>query len=642
MCGFVLAFARHAAGGAMERRVDAMLEAIRHRGPDESGRRDIGPVSIGHCRLAIIDLDGGKQPMADARGRFWLAFNGEIYNHRAVRRELEALGERFEESSDTEVLLKAWMRWGEACLPRLEGMFAFAIHDTERRTIFAARDRFGEKPLYICERPDGLFLASELKALVAAGVAEMRVHPAALHSFLTLGYVAGEQAILRNVRRLLPGHLLSWSPGGRAVQRPWYEIPLPAEGPTDAAALTERALDLLRESVRLRLVADVPVGCFLSGGVDSSAVVALAAEAAAAPLETFSVGFADARYDERPHARFVAQRFGTRHHEFVLEPQSVGLLERIAWHADEPFADQATLPTWFLSEMTRRHVKVALSGDGGDEIFAGYDVYRSHALSERVRRLPRPLRSLSVAGLRALAPAGGPRSLQMLKLARNVEDADLPGAERFIAKQQTVFREAFLRRHATALANDHSARAAIYAALRAPGLSPLGAIAAWQQRVSLPDDMLHKVDRMSMAHGLEVRAPFLDHRLCELMNRVAFSAKLDGGRQKFILRRAMERYLPTDFLWRPKQGFRVPLAHWFKDDLAGFLRARLLAPRALIHAAIPRPVIETMLGEHARGARDWSGALWALLMFELWAQSFGLDAGGLAADEAAVDEFAHA
>jgi asparagine synthase (glutamine-hydrolysing) len=350
------------------------------------------------------------------------------------------------------------------------------------------------------------------------------------------------------------------------------------------------------------------------------------------PLETFSIGFADPRYDERPHARRVAEIFGTRHHEFVLQPQSVEVLERIAWHADEPFADQAALPTWFLSELTRQHVKVALSGDGGDEFFAGYDVYRSYALSERVRRLPAALRRLAVLGLRASAPTAGGHSVRLLRLARNIEDAGLEARERFIAKQQTVFRKGFLQQHATALADAGCLESATFGALHEPGLHPLGAMAAWQQRISLPDDMLHKVDRMSMAHGLEVRAPFLDHRLGELMNRTAFSAKMAGGKQKYILRKALERYLPQDFLWRRKQGFVVPLAHWFKDDLASFVRDRLLAPRALVHVIFPRSTIDLVLSELAGGARDWSSALWALLLFDLWCRSYGLSEESLALD----------
>lgn len=632
MCGFVLSYSKGPADPAMDRRLSSMESAIRHRGPDEAGRCRTGPVSIAHCRLAIIDLDGGKQPMSSPDGRLCIAFNGEIYNYREIRSELESLGHRFAEKSDTEVLLHAWQRWGEACLDRLNGMFAFAVYDAERGTLAAARDRFGEKPLYFCETDDAVYLASELKALLAAGVADRRLDPAALYSFFTLGFVTGEQAIFRNVRRLRAGHVLTFSPAAGLGQRAWYRPPLLTEELHDAEALIESSLDLLRDSVRLRLVADVPVGCFLSGGIDSSAVVALASEVASGPLETFSIGFADPRYDERPYARIVAERFATRHHEFVLEPQSVEVLERIAWHADEPFADQAALPTWFLSELTRRHVKVALSGDGGDEFFAGYDVYRSHALSEQVRRVPAPMRRLAVSGLRALAPLGGGRSFGLLRLARNIEDAGLEAGERFIAKQQTVFRGDFLRRHAASQAGLRPCERSTFGVLREPGLHPLGAIAAWQQRVGLTDDMLHKVDRMSMAHGLEVRTPFLDHRLGELMNRASFAAKMAGGRQKYILRKALERYLPPDFLWRRKQGFRVPLAHWFRDDLAGFIRDRLLAPGALVHGIIPGSAIEMLLAEHARGTRDWNAALWALLMFELWCRSCGLTRESLAPD----------
>lgn len=624
MCGFVLSYSKDPVDPAIQHRLSRMECSIRHRGPDEFGQHRIGPVSVAHCRLAIIDLDGGKQPMQSRDGKILLAFNGEIYNYKDVRAELEALGRRFTEESDTEVLLMAWQQWGAASLDRLNGMFVFAVYDADQGTLTAARDRFGEKPLYFCETEDGLYLASELKALVAAGAADKRIDPASLYSYFTLGYVTGEQAIFRNVRRLLPGHMLTFSPEAGLAQRPWYQPPGPTEEIQDADVVIEQSLDLLRDSVRLRMVADVPVGCFLSGGIDSSAVVALASELSNKPLETFSIGFADPRYDERPHARYVAERFGTRHHEFVLEPQGIEVLERIAWHADEPFADQAALPTWFLSELTRQHVKVALSGDGGDEFFAGYDVYRSHAISERVRRLPAAMRRLAVSALRASAPSGGGRSVMLLRLARNIEDAGLESRQRFIAKQQTVFRREFLQQHSKGLAGSGLRERSMFGALYKPELHPLGAIAAWQQSVSLPDDMLHKVDRMSMAHSLEVRAPLLDHRLGELLNRTAFAAKMVGGKQKYILRKALERYLPADFLWRRKQGFVVPLAHWFKDDLAGFIRDRLLTPGALVHSIFPQGAIEQVLSEHARGARDWSSALWALLMFDLWCRSYGL------------------
>jgi asparagine synthase (glutamine-hydrolysing) len=628
MCGFVVSFAKGAAPSPAT--LDAMDTAIAHRGPDEHGVRNIGPVSIRHRRLSIIDLSGGKQPMASADGSLWLAHNGEIYNYRALRHELERLGHIFREQSDTEVLLAAWKQWGESCLDRLEGMFALVVYDSRNGTLWAARDRFGEKPLYYIETPQALWLASELKALVAGGAVGKQLNPLALYSYFTLGYVAGEQAIFSGVRRLAPGQVLRFSSETGLRTRNWWRPPVPTEEYDNTEEITRQSLSILRESVRLRMVADVPLGFFLSGGVDSSAIVALAAECATGRLETFSIGFDDPALDERPHARFVAEKFGTHHHEFVVTPQNLDMLDAIAWHADEPFADQAALPTWFLAQMTRRHVTVALSGDGGDEIFAGYDVYRSHGLSERVRAIPSPLRQLAAAGLRASAPFGDRR--QRLKLARNIEDAGLPAAERFIAKQQTVFRGDFLRGIAPALAAtagtnaDHN----LFAPLFEQSSNPLGAIALWQQTVSLPDDMLHKVDRMSMAHSLEVRAPFLDHRLCELLNRTKFSTKLPGGRQKYILRKAIGTYLPEEFLARRKQGFVVPLQRWFRGDFASHLRAQILAPGAASTRVIARPAIERILAEHTRGTRNWDSALWALLIFEHWCSRVGLTAGFMA------------
>jgi asparagine synthase (glutamine-hydrolysing) len=630
MCGFVVGFAKTSAAPPEPSLLNAMDRAIAHRGPDEHGARNIGPITIRHRRLSIIDLSGGKQPMASVDGRLWLAHNGEIYNYRVLRRELESLGHVFREQSDTEVLLAAWRQWGEAALDRLDGMFALAVYDSRSGVLTAARDRFGEKPLYYIETPEALWLASELKALVAGGVVARQLDPLALYSYFTLGYVAGERAIFSGVRRLAPGQVLTFSPAAGVATRKWWQPPLPAEELDDVEEVTKRSLSILRESVKLRMVADVPLGFFLSGGVDSSAIVALAAESGAGRLETFSIGFDDPALDERPHARFVAERFGTRHHEFVVTPQSLDMLDAIAWHADEPFADQAALPTWFLAEMTRRHVTVALSGDGGDEMFAGYDVYRSHALSERVRSMPSPIRQLAAAGLRASAPFGD--GWQRLKLARNIEDAGLPAVERFIAKQQTVFRRDFLRGAAPALASAAGvdAERKLFAPLFENAAHALGSVALWQQSVSLPDDMLHKVDRMSMAHSLEVRAPFLDHRLAELLNRTKFSTKLPGGRQKYILRKAMAAYFPEEFLLRRKQGFVVPLQRWFTGDLAGHIRANLLASNSASTRIIARPAIERMLVEHGRGSRGWDGALWALLVFEHWCCRYGLTAESLA------------
>ena len=619
MCGFVFAYSQAGSLLPDASLLDRMDRAIRHRGPDAHGEQQTARAAMRHRRLAIIDLTGGGQPMSSADGQVWIVFNGEIYNFMAVRDELAAAGQPTETNSDTEVLLRAYLQWGEACLERLNGMFAFAIYDGRTESVFAARDRFGEKPLYVMERDGTLYLASELKALVAAGLVEKRLDPVALYNYFTSGYVMGPRSVFRGVRRLQPGHWLKAT--GTALQEGRYWAPpAPSEERADEPAIVRELTELLADSVRLRLVSDVPVGFFLSGGVDSSAVVALAAEVSGARLETFSVGFEEPRYDEREHARFVARRFGTRHHEFVLRPAGTEVIEEIAWHADEPFADASALPTWYLSQLTRQHVTVTLSGDGGDEMFAGYDSYRGHVLSERVRRLPAWMRRAAVAALRSAPASDTGRRTALLRLARNIEDAGLEAGERFVAKQQVAFRRAqlaaispYLAAHAT-VDNDR----ALFAPLFDPALPALAGMTLWQQSVSLADDMLVKVDRMSMAHSLEVRAPFLDHRLAELMNRVKFAAKLPAGRQKYLLRKAMERYLPASFLWRRKQGFAVPLDHWFKDSLAERLRQKLLAPGAMVRQLFEPAALERIVGEHARLARDWSHALWTLLMFETW------------------------
>jgi len=631
MCGFVLAYAQTGDRLPDQGLLDRMDAAIRHRGPDEHGQQRSERAVMGHRRLAIIDLAGGQQPMCARDGQSWIVFNGEIYNFHAVREELAAAGHPLDTRSDTEVLLHAYLAWGEKCLDRLNGMFAFAIYDGRTQSIFAARDRFGEKPLYVLENKGTLYLASELKALVDAGLVERRLDPVALYNYFANSYVMGPRTIFRGVRRLQPGHWLK-AEGANVREQRYWAPPEPTEERTDEKAIIEEALDILKDSVRLRLVSDVSVGFFLSGGVDSSAVVALASEASEQRLETFSIGFNEARYDEREHARYVARKFGTRHHEFVLEPGSVEIIERIAWHTDEPFADSSALPTWYLSQLTRQHVKVTLSGDGGDEMFAGYDSYRGHVLSERLRKLPSFIRSAAVAVVRSMPASDAGRRAAGLRLARNIEDAGLKADDRFVAKQQVVFRRdylagisPYLAPHATA-ENDR----ALFSPMFDRVMSPLAGMAHWQQTVGLADDMLVKVDRMSMAHSLEVRAPFLDHRLAELMNRVAFDTKLHRGRQKYLLRKAMERHFPAEFLWRKKQGFSVPLSYWFKDSLGDYIRQKLLAPGAMVSHVFKREALERIIGEHGCLTRDWSFALWTLLMFETWCSRYHVGSDALA------------
>lgn len=629
MCGFVAVYAKRHAGLPEMARLRSMSESLRHRGPDEHGLYIGSPMAMAHQRLSIIDLGGGHQPMASLDGKVRIVFNGEIYNYREILASLHKTGSAIEGASDTEVLLAAYLAWGEECLSQLNGMFAFVIYDSRDDSVFAARDRFGEKPLYIHETPDAITFASELKALVYGGGVDTSIDKVALYSYFTTGYVHGPRSIFRDVHRLGPGRALRYL-RGQAREWCYWSPPLPTSDVTDLQSALSGLPELLADAVRLRMVSDVPIGFFLSGGVDSSAVVALASEVADARLETFAIGFEEPKYDERPYARSVAKQFGTKHHEFVLRPQGLDVIEDLVWHLDEPFADASALPTWFLSEETHRHVKVALSGDGGDEMFAGYDVYRGHILSERLMRVPKVVRSFAVALLRQLPASDAGMRSGFERLARNIEDAGLPAGDRFVAKQQ-IFRRNFLRDIAPSLRTIATPQTdeSLFPALFDASLEPLQAIAYWQQTVSLVDDMLVKVDRTSMAHSLEVRAPFLDHRIAEFANRVSFSVKLPRGRTKFLLKTFLRRYYSEEFLWRRKQGFVVPLNHWFKDGLDGYLRDRLLAPDTMVGRLFCREVIERLLSEHNRLVHDHSRPLWAMLMFEMWCRRYGIEPGAL-------------
>jgi asparagine synthase (glutamine-hydrolysing) len=625
VCGFVFVLAKEENCLPDLATLDRMDHAIRHRGPDEHNQKIIGASMMGHRRLRIIDLDGGQQPMSDSHGKIWIVFNGEIYNYRDLRSELRSAGHEIHGESDTEVLLTAYLAWGDACVERLNGMFAFVIYDSERKRLFAARDRFGEKPLYVYETARIIYFASELKALLAGQVFTPSIDRAALYNYFTCNYIFGPRTVFEEVRRLQPGHQLVLE-AGVTTESVYWQPPRPKPEITDEVKATREILDLLRDSVRLRLVSDVPIGFFLSGGLDSSATVAVASELTDQRLETFGIGFEEQLFDERPHQRFVAKRFGTNHHEVVLKPETLDVIEEVAWHLDEPFADSAALPTWFLSKMAREFVTVGLSGDGGDEMLAGYVTFRGHILTERIRRLPDFVRRAALRALRSLRTSDAGINARRQQIIRSLEDAVMPARRRFVAKKQTVFRRGFLQQISPYLESQCTEvhDEALFELLFDENLEVIDAITLWYQSVSLADVMLVKVDRMSMAHSLEIRAPFLDHRFAELANRIPMNIKMRGGNTKYLLKKAMESYFPKEFVWRPKQGFQVPLTYWFKGDLDKFARDRLLGPDATVPHIIDGDVIRRLLAEHESLAFDRSTAIWTLLMFEIWCRNCGL------------------
>jgi asparagine synthase (glutamine-hydrolysing) len=624
MCG-IAGFVGRAPDGLLP----AMMRSLRHRGPDEEGQHvELQPepaIGLAMTRLAIIDLATGQQPMRNAPGSAWVVFNGEIYNFRELRAQLEGRGRTFRTQSDTEVLLAAWEVFGEACVEHLEGMFAFALWDRERRRLLLARDRLGKKPLYYWQRP-GLFLfASEIKALLAHAAVARDVDWTAFHHYLSFGYTPSDRSIFAEIAKLPAGHLAVLAGGTLKVSRYWalpsgLQATTQAVAPGEAAALVRHEV---REAVRRRLESDVPLGVFLSGGIDSSAVVASMREITSQRIATFSVGFGGAApsFDERPAARVIARRFETDHHEEILTPDVGALLPALVHHFDEPFADSSAVATFVVAQATARHVKVALSGIGGDEAFAGYPRYLGLRLSELYARLPRRLRGLPARTLLPLLrESDGSRSWGSW-IRRFLIGAEQPLPDRYLG-----WTRFFGERDLSALATP-GLRAlwspAVEEAQRAAFADyghddPLDGAFRIDLSTYLTDDLLAMADRMSMAHSLELRAPFCDPRVIEQSLRIAPAVKLPGATLKGLLKTAFRDVLPPEILRRRKQGFMIPLARWLRTDLRPALDD-LLAPDVVRARGLFDPgAVEALKREHLSGQRGHADRLWTLMMAELW------------------------
>ena len=611
----------------------AMLHELKHRGPDGEGTHLEPGAALGMTRLAIIDLVTGQQPMANEDGSLWIVFNGEIYNYRELRPPLEARGHRFATKSDTEVILHAFEEDGAACVDRLRGMFAFAIWDGRRRRLFVARDRLGKKPLYYWHR-HGLFLfASELKALLRHPAVGRELDWEAFHHYLAFGYTPSARSIFEGVAKLPPGHTAVLEAGVLRLHRYW-ELPSPPEAPArvSPAEAARRVREELREAVRLRLESDVPLGVFLSGGIDSSAVVASMREVTSGRIRTFSIGFGPRTpsYDELPYARAVAARFATEHHEAVLEPDIVDLAPAVVAQFDEPFADSSAIPTWVVAQATAASVKVALSGIGGDETFAGYPRYAGVRLSELWRRVPGPLRALAPRALASLTRDSAASRNWPDRVRRFLAGADVPLPDRYIAWTRffgdDALRELVTPALAAHLVGDVAAgqRAAF---ARAEAGDPRDGAFRIDLATYLPDDLLVLADRMAMAHSLEVRAPFCDHRLVEWSLGLPPGAKMRGLATKTLLRRAFADVLPAPVLAHGKQGFMIPLGPWLRGAL-GPLVDDLLAPERVRARGLFDPgAVERLRREHAHGARGHADRLWSLMVAELWMRQH-LDAHG--------------
>ncbi len=607
-----------------------MLGVIRHRGPDDEGALVLEGVALGMRRLSIIDLAGGHQPMSGEDGSVTIVFNGEVYNYRELQTELERKGHRFQTSSDTEAIVHAYEERGAACVDSLRGMFAFAVWDSKRRELFIARDRVGKKPLFYAVTPRGtLVFGSELKSLLEHPEVGREVDPEALDAYLTFGYVPDPLSILRGVRKLPPGHHLTFKGGRVDVRRYWdFEYAEPAGPPRAEEEYVEELRALLEEAVRVRLVADVPLGAFLSGGVDSSTVVGLMARAASRPVKTFSIGFEEDTYDELRYARVAARAFGTDHHEFVVTPEVCHVVDELAWHLDEPFADSSAIPTYAVSKLARQHVTVSLSGDGGDELFAGYTRYVVDARRARLERLPRFVR----AGLMQPAARLMPHGARGRNFIHDVAYDALGRYLESISIFTRLLKSELYTEEFRGLAGDDSRSPGRFrdVAGAAPSRDALDRLLYLDSKTYLPGDILTKVDRMSMAASLEARTPLLDHKLIEFVGRIPSSLKMKGLVTKHIFKTAVRGLVPDEILDRPKQGFGVPIEQWINRQLRDRVRGTLTEPRATQRGIVDPSYVSLLLAEHESGRRDHSARLWALFMLELWHRMF-VDDGGAAA-----------
>ena len=630
MCGIAgyVDFAGHAPEQA-RLRVKRMTDAIAHRGPDGEGIFVDANAALGHRRLAIIDVATGQQPMAAADGRVQIVFNGEIYNYLQLRADLEARGHHFRTRSDTEAIAVAYLEWGEACVERLLGMFAFAIWDSRSQQLFLARDRVGKKPMYWFRRGSVVAFASELKALRATGLCPEAIDPEALDCFFTFGYVPAPKTIHKDVRKLRAARSLRVTRHSEYERQYWQlEFGKPVERTLDEA--TEEFESLLDEAVRCRLMSEVPLGAFLSGGLDSSLVVSSMARVSDRPVITNSIGFEDREFNELASARAIAAHLRTDHHEFMVEPRAADVLEKIAWHFDEPLADSSAIPTWYVCEMARRTVTVALSGDGGDEAFGGYTFrYVPHMFESRLRGfIPAALRAPLFGLLGAVWPGSArlPQPLRLKTIFENLATGDAEAYYRDLIWLRSEARTAlYAPEFMRSLHGYTPAEAVIPFYTKSTAQTPLARSQNADIHFYMTDDVLAKADRMSMAHSLEVRCPLLDHRLIEFGVRLPDHLKIDARQGKVVLRQLAGRRLPEEIRNLPKRGFSIPAARWLREDLRPMAEELLFESAGAFDGILDANVVRRMWREHVSGSRDHNVFLWGLMMMALWRKTSASD-----------------
>jgi asparagine synthase (glutamine-hydrolysing) len=622
MCGITGIFDTRG-GRAIDRAaLTRMNESQHHRGPVEGGLHIEDGLGFGHRRLSIIDLESGQQPLFNEDNSVVVVFNGEIYNYRELMTELLALGHQFRTHCDTEVIVHAWEEWGEACVPRLRGMFSFAIWDRNQHCLFLARDRLGIKPLFYALLPDGQFVfSSELKALLTFPALPRELDPCAVEEYFAYGYVPEPRTIYLAARKVRPGHTLRLQQGSLNIEeRQFWDVPFKPHAPASEADISAELIVRLREAVESHMIADVPLGAFLSGGVDSSAIVAMMAGLTDTPVTTSSIGFKHREYDESEYAAKVAAQYHTRHHLEIIDADDYGLVDQLAALYDEPYSDSSAIPTYRVCELARKQVTVALSGDGGDENFAGYRRYRYAMAEENVRsRFPSALRESVFGTLGKLYPKAdwAPRMFRAKTtfeaLARDTVDGYFHGVSIMPDRiRDQLFSDSFRQ----GLNGYRAVEVMRGYAAKSPTDDPLSLIQYLDMKTYLPGDILTKVDRASMAHALEVRVPLLDHQFVEWVSGLPPTVKLKDGEGKHIFKQALKPFLPDDILYRSKRGFSIPLADWFRGPLKERVRQAVLSPILLDTGYFNQTYLQHLVDSHESGVKDYSVFLWSLLMFE--------------------------
>lgn len=603
-----------------------MCEVIEHRGPDSRGAFVEEGVGLGIQRLAIIDLETGDQPIFNEDGSIVVVLNGEIYNFRELRAELEARGHQFSTRSDTEVIVHLYEEHGDGCVEHLRGMFAFALWDKSRRRLLLARDRVGKKPLFYCVRDRTIWFGSEPKAILQDPEVPRDVNLDAIDCFLQFQYVPHPLSAFASLSKLPPAHLLTWEGGRISKRRYWKLSYAPDERYGGEAEMHERIREELLEATKLRLRSDVPLGAFLSGGVDSSAVVAAMAKLSSTPVKTFSIGFDVAAFDETAYAHEIAELFSTEHHEFRVEPHAMEILPKLVWHYGEPFADQSAIPSLYLAELTRRHVTVALNGDGGDEDFAGYPRFIANTIADRLDWIPRPLARAGAQMLDRIGPGPRPRSLRtrLRRLARAVSLTPYDRYAMWIAYFTELDRgELYTPELRTTLGEHRTAPSIIRDPyLASDAMELVDRLLDVDVNSYLPGDLLVKMDIATMAHSLEVRSPLLDHRFMEMAARLPAAAKLQGTTTKRVFKDALRPWIPDHILDRAKMGFGVPIGDWFRGTLRDLPAEVLLDPRSLERGYFRPEKVRQIIDRHLSGAEDTSNKIWALLQLELWLRTY--------------------